>query len=254
MSAEEQSSHETSIQFGDRMGAGWNAGLSRLYKGVDVVLNWKVYEYTEVNRFRDVGDIDTAVAFTSAETLADIFPPCAKFPEPPSIRTTKSRYFFVEFKRSCHEKSMGKYLKQFVSFYGQLLDPANHDRFRTDGWPESLRESLKSPDLVLLFVFNGEDNVKVQDAMRVALGGQMEIRGRQVVTVHCSSEELIKWDDMQLLSELEVENDTLKAALEAEKAASEAALEAEKAASEAEKAALKAEIEQLRQLLPGVIH
>ena len=45
MSTEEQSSHETSIQFGGRMAAGWNAGLSRLYPGLEVVLNRKVHEY-----------------------------------------------------------------------------------------------------------------------------------------------------------------------------------------------------------------
>ena len=213
------SSHVSSNQFGDRMGEGWKGGLSHLYADFQLRLNWSVWEYMANGQRRDVGDIDGAVVFDSTKALAEIFPQWAKFPQ--DIRSTRSQYFFVEFKRSCQEKTMGTRLQQFISFYRQLLDPANRDKFRINRWPKFLRDALNSSDLVLLFVFNGEDNVKVQRTMRNALGDTMRIHGRLVVTVHCSSEQLILWEEMQLKDELEAALKAERAALKAERAKNE---------------------------------
>ena len=205
------SSHASSNQFGDRMGEGWKEGLHHFCR-FEMRLNWKVYEQMENGRRgrRDVGDIDSAVIFPSRKALAEIFPIWAKFPQP-SSRSTTSRYFFAEFKRSYNENTMRTRIQQFVSFYRQLLDPANREKFHTGQWPKFLRDALDSHELILLFVFNGEDNVKVQRTMRAALGNTLYLHGRLVVTVHCPSEQLIMWKDMQVKEEVE-------AALKEEKA------------------------------------
>ena len=225
-----ESSHCTSNQFGDRMGEGWKAGLHHLRLGFQMRLNWKVFDLSG----NTIGDIDSAVTFKNDQSVASIFPAMAKFPTSERIRSLTSRHFFVEFKRSCHENAMDKHINQFVSFYGALLDPAKHDVIQRKKFPKFLKEALDSQDLVLLFVFNGEDNVKVERCLRKKLKGDLKIHGHVVVTAWCPSEELIKWDDMQEKARLE---------------ANEARLEANEARLKANEARLEAEIERLRREL-----
>ena len=106
---------------------------------------------------------------------------------------------------------MDKHLNQFVSFYGALLDPARRNGIKWKSLPKFLKEALDSDDLVLLFVFNGADNVKVERCMRKKLNGDLKIHGRDVVTVWCPSEYLILWDGMLEKARLEANEARLKA-------------------------------------------
>ncbi len=116
----------------------------------------------------------------------------------------------MEFKRSCDENAMDKHINQFVSFYGALLDPAKRGQIQWKKFPKFLKEALDSQDLVLLVVFNGADNVKVERCLRKKLNGDLKIHGHDVVTAWCPSEELIKWEDMQEKARLEAENERLR--------------------------------------------
>ena len=175
------------------MGEGWKAGLLHLRLGFQMRLNWNVFDLSGDT----IGDIDSAVTFNNHQSVASIFPAMAKFPTSERIRSLTSRHFFVEFKRSCHVLAMDKHINQFVSFYTELLDPAKRDEIQWKKFPKFLKEALDSQDLVLLFVFNGADNVMVERCLRKKLGGDLKIHGHDVVTAWCPSEELIKWDDMQ---------------------------------------------------------
>ena len=108
---------------------------------------------------------------------------------------------------------MDKHINQFISFYRVLLDPAKRGEIR--GWkkcPKFLKEALDSQDyLVLLFVFNGANNVR---CLRKKLNGDLKIHGHDVVTAWCPSEELIKWDDMQEKARLEANEARLEAEIE----------------------------------------
>ena len=238
-----ESSHCTSNQFGDRMGEGWKAGLLHLQLGFRMLLNWKVFDVSG----NTIGDIDSAVTFENDQLVTSIFPVMAKFSNSSKrIRSLTSRHFFVEFKRSRHENAMDKHINQFVSFYKVLLDPAKRDEIQRRKFPNFLKKALDSQDLVLLFVFNGADNVKVERCLRNKLDNVLKIHGHDVVTAWCPSEELIKWDDMQEKARLEANEARLKA--------NEARLEANEARLKANEALLKAEIERLRRELYNEKH
>lgn len=206
---EENSSHLTSNQFGERMGQGWKAGLLRLHPGFQLRLNWKIYNLSN----SEVGDIDCAVSFYDKKSIVDIFPSMTKFSRSTRIESINSRHFFVEFKRSCQDAAMEKNINQFVSFYTKILNTANRANIKWQLLPKCLKEALRSNDLVIIFVFSGADNVKVERCLRSKIGEKLMIYGRTVVTAWCPSEELIKWEDMQKLAQMEEEIIQLKRSL-----------------------------------------
>jgi hypothetical protein len=193
--------HPSSANFGKNMGIGWREGLQYKYANrIGMTLEWKVYR----KNGEEAGDIDAIIDSDTALAVSDLFPSVSLSIRPrQSERPKKGCIYLAEIKRSLSDSNTQGKIEQFVHFYYDLLCNDGLSSVKTKRIPSNHRKVIFDSNATLLFVFNGEDQVKVEKTMRQEIQkatgkSEMKIAGRDVVCVWCDSAELIKWKELQL--------------------------------------------------------
>jgi hypothetical protein len=189
-------SNLTSEQFGAEMGKGWKEAIHYIYPDAHIITESKIKRKNST----DAGDVDIAFSFKEECKLISILPSSCFFR--PDIRHKKisTMNYMAEIKRSCPLVRQESNIKQFVAFYYTLLGPGRAN-LRLDRAPNRIRHAVDDANSVLLFVFNGADNVSVYDMMKSTIekitgDKNGRIMGHLVVNVWCPSADLIKWRDL----------------------------------------------------------
>jgi len=161
------------------------------------------------NNGDDGGDVDIAFQFESAVNIDDVLPISASFM--PNVRNMSysSQFYLAEIKRSCDSTHMDRKVEQFVNFYYELFSSKQerYKKLNLRGINSVVKDAI-THNAVLLFVFNGADNVNVWNVIKRKIKKKSNkteddtIHGRRVVCVYCSSAELIKWRDLQEKDEI----------------------------------------------------
>jgi hypothetical protein len=124
--------------------------------------------------------------------------------------------FFGEMKRTCDQKHVKQKLRKFVCFYKKLLKYRDFQlRWLHKKGPEGLvtvnleremTQLIADPSTPLIFCYNGSDCVTAWNELLKAVqkecggdGSVSTIRGHQVIIIFCKSDELTKWQDLQIL-------------------------------------------------------
>ena len=199
-----------STEYGQQMGDGWSKGLSHKYNNnISVFLETKVMR----NKKEIAGDIDVAI-YHSEKPLClykDLFPIGHTKLRPGYLEysSSKSKTFLAEIKRSIKDHITAEtYVERFVEFYSDLLD--DNSKLRIQLLPNDIQAIIRNKNTKLLFVFNGFDYICIQQKMQQEIFKKthqniMKIHGRDVVCVWCNAPELIKWQDMMKMEEMEKE-------------------------------------------------
>lgn len=237
-------------EFNNRMINGWMEGLKHKYgDAVDVRLNWH-FSKDVGRKKKNLGVVDFICrSVRNLDVYQDLFS-TANFrirPQRTSESAThnsfKSTTFVAYIKRGM-KSNYKPIIESFVRFYAGLFSGTfefkKHDGSIAKSSKESFdpffMESVNNVDTKILFVFDGQDVVSVENVMRNTIkeylgNSDMIIHGRQVICVWCDSDVLCTWKQSMEYEERKAET---------------ARLQAENARLKAQKAKLQEEHTQLQ--------
>ena len=189
------------------MGVGLKSGLEKKFgANVTVELNSIVSR----KGGNDITDIDAAVVFANPVSVAnDLFPTSNLSIRPEACYSLTGQKFAIEIKRSVGTKQFAaQKIDRCVNAWNTILTTP---LFAAS---DLVRDIMQDKNAVLIFLFNGEDMVEVEQYMRTAVhrvqGGQgdcsdtnpIKLYGRTVLCVWCKSADLESWKDILEKNEL----------------------------------------------------
>ena len=194
------SSHFSPTELGQEMGLWWSEAIEYKCNNSDILIEQKV---TRLDG-NDAGDVDICFLFSDEVLVTEILPNTSVIQPDSDIDKCKAKYFLAEIKRSCDNQHVVKKVTQFVKFYSSLFDPANQGSLNLTTLNPVVLNAIRNPHTILLFVYNGDDNVTVEAEMQQAIctttgSNNFMIHQHKVFIVWCKSTTLSGWKKDLLL-------------------------------------------------------